>query len=206
MFLEQVAPRWGRITKAGSDAEQFATQQTEYLGKVADTLVVFPYGIHGNVPPDALALLLAMQGNPDNRAAIAWTPKIRPTLVEGEVAFYHPPTGSLAVWRPDGTLEITTGANIVATCANLTANVSGDTTVDSGGNVAVTAGGAATVDASSATVTASTITLNGTVVVNGNFSVSGTMTNSGTNVGATHYHTQGVDSNGDTQENTSGAN
>ena len=75
--------RWAKITTAGTDDQQFATQQMEYLGKVADGIIVFPYGLHGNVPPDALALMFAVQGNPDNRAAIAWTPKNRPKLKSG---------------------------------------------------------------------------------------------------------------------------
>lgn len=103
--------RFARITKAGSDTEQFATQQMEYLGKVADGLIVFPYGIHGNVPPDSLALMFAVQGNPDNRAAIAWTPKNRPELAAGEVAFYHPPSGSLIKWDEDGNLLINNGSS-----------------------------------------------------------------------------------------------
>ncbi len=102
--------RWARITKPGSDDKQFATQQMEYLGKVSDGLIVFPYGVHGNVPADALALMFAVQGNPDNRAAIAWTPKNRPTLKGGEVAFYHPPTGSLIKWDVDGNLTIDNGS------------------------------------------------------------------------------------------------
>jgi hypothetical protein len=127
--------RWARITKAGSDTDQFATQQMEYLGKVADGLIVFPYGLHGNVPADALALMLAIQGNPDNRAAIAWTPKDRPTLADGEVAFYHPPTDAFIIWRSTGDLEIETGTggtadiNIKAATVNITAdvNIVGDT-------------------------------------------------------------------------------
>ena len=122
--------RWARITKAGSDDKQFATQQMEYLGKVADGLIVFPYGLHGNVPPDSLALMFAVQGNPDNRAAIAWAPKDRPKLAEGEVAFYHPPTDAFMIWRANGDLDIETGskggANININCkqANITASES----------------------------------------------------------------------------------
>jgi hypothetical protein len=81
--------RWARVTKSGADNGQFATQRLEYLGKVADGLMVFPYGMHGNVPSDALALMFSIQGSADNRAAIAWTPKDRPTLKGGEVAFYY---------------------------------------------------------------------------------------------------------------------
>lgn len=173
--------RWARITKAGSDTEQFATQQMSSMGKVADGLIVFPYGHHGNVPADALALMFAVQGNPDNRAAIAWTPKDRPQLAEGEVAFYHPPTGGLLVWKANGDLEITTSADVKVTAANIEAT--------------------ATV---AATVTAPTINLTGNVVITGNLAVSGTMLNDSVNVGKTHVHPQGVDSNNDTQQNTGG--
>ena len=82
--------RLARVTKAGSDDKQYATQQVEYLGKVAESQMVFPYGIHGNVPPDSLALMFAVHGNPENRAAIGWTTTKRPKLSSGEVAFYHP--------------------------------------------------------------------------------------------------------------------
>lgn len=125
--------RWARITKSGMDDKQFAIQQMGYLGKVADGLMVFPYGIHGNVPVDALALMFAVEGNPDNRAAIAWTPKDRPKLAAGEVAFYHPPTGGSMIWRANGDLDIQTGnngtANINIKAAKI--NVIGETHLDS---------------------------------------------------------------------------
>lgn len=137
--------RWARITKAGSDDQQFATQQMEYLGKVSDGLIIFPYGMHGNVPPDALALMFAVQGNADNRAAIAWTPKKRPKLKEGEVAFYHPPTDAFIIWRQSGNLDIETGGggtadvNIKVANLKITGNltVDGDTTL----GAVVTSGG-----------------------------------------------------------------
>ena len=62
--------RWARITAPGADDKQFPAQQMEYLGKVADGVMLFPYGMHGNVPADVLALIGSVQGNPDNRVAI----------------------------------------------------------------------------------------------------------------------------------------
>jgi hypothetical protein len=103
--------RWARITKSSSDDQQFAAQQMEYLGKVADGAMVFPYGYHGNVPADVLALTASIQGSPDNRAAIGVSPKDRPTLAEGEVAFYHPSTGGFIIWRANGDLDINAGTN-----------------------------------------------------------------------------------------------
>ena len=135
--------RWARITKSGSDSEQFHTQQMEYLGKVSDGVMVFPYGVHGNLPEDSLALMFSVQGNPENRAAIGWTPKNRPKMAEGEVTFYHPPTNSVIAWRSGGNLEITTNANVT-----------------------LTAGG-------SVTINAPTWTLNGNMVVNGTMTNNG---------------------------------
>lgn len=46
------------------------------------------------------------------------------------------------------------------------------------------------------------VTDNGNVVTNGNLAVTGTMTNNSVNVGGDHNHTQGNDSDGDTQQDT----
>jgi len=198
--------RWARITKAGSDTEQFATQQMEYLGKVADGLIVFPYGLHGNVPADALALMLAVQGNPDNRAAIAWTPKNRPTLANGEAAFYHPPTGAFIIWRKTGDLDIETGgngtANVNIKCKDANITASGDVNVTSATST-VTATDSIDLIASTIIEFTSPLTkVNGAFEVTAAATFGGAMTNSGVNVGSTHTHAQGVDSNGDTQQNT----
>lgn len=166
--------RWARITSAGTDDQQFAVQQMEYLGKTSDGLMVFPYGLHGNVPPDSLALMFAVQGHADNRAAIAWTPKDRPQLASGEVAFYHPPTDALIKWDQGGNLVITTGGN---------------------GSADITVNAAASTVNSSASVTINTPTL----TLNGNLVVNGTMTNNGKDVGDTHRHSQANDSDGNTE-------
>ena len=128
--------RWARVTAAGSDDKQFATQQVKYLGKTADSTMVSMFGFHYNATPDSFALMFAVQGNPDNRAAMAWAPKNRPTLASGEVAFYHPPTDAFIIWKASGDLEIETGTggtaeiNIKAATVNITAdvNIIGDTT------------------------------------------------------------------------------
>jgi hypothetical protein len=167
--------RWARITKSGSDQEQFHTQQMSYLGKTADGLMVFPYGVHGNLPPDSLALMFAVQCNPENRAAIGWTPKNRPQMAEGEVTFYHPPTNSIIAWREGGNLEITTDANVDLTCNEATINASGSVEINT-----------------------PTWTLNGNMIVNG------TMTNNGKDVGDTHKHDQANDSGGNTEVQING--
>jgi len=132
--------RWARITKAGENGQQFQTQQLEYMGKVGDGFMVFPYGIHGNCMPDCLALLLSVGGDAENRATIAWDAKNRPDLQAGEVAFYHPPTMATMIWKANGDMDIVTGdagagsINITSTQINVTAsdsvNITTSTTVN----------------------------------------------------------------------------
>ena len=126
-----------KITKAGADDEKLPKQQMEYMGKVADGIMIFPYGMHANIPAEVLALMFAVGGDPDNRAAIGFMDpgKSRPTLADGEVAFYHPGTDAFIIWRATGDLEIKTGTggtkdiNITAGAINITAdvNITGDT-------------------------------------------------------------------------------
>ena len=103
--------RLARITASGSDDEQFPSQQLEYLGKIANGIMVFPYGMHANVTPDVLALMFAAQGHPENRFVIPFNTRNRPKLAEGEVALFHPPTGSFIKWDEDGNLLINNGSS-----------------------------------------------------------------------------------------------
>ena len=126
--------RYAQITAAGSDREQFATQQLKYLGKHADSLIVFPYGIHANVPPDALALMFSVQGDATNRAAIAWTPKKRPVLKSGEVAFYHPLIPDLIIkLQENGEMLVKSGVKVFVDAPD--AEFSGNVTIEGDLNV-----------------------------------------------------------------------
>ena len=101
----------------------------------------------------------------------------------------------------DSSIFITSTADVTVDCANLSAT--------SSGTAEVTA-------TSSCTITAPTITLAGNVIItgtlvaagaatmSGGMGVTGTLTNNGTDVGSTHTHPQGNDSDNDTQQNTGG--
>lgn len=114
--------RWARITAAGVTSRQFWTQQVEYKGKAGDCLLVFPYGIHANVPVDALVLMFSVEGDADNRAGIAWTPKTRPDLTPGEVALYNPITGAIVKMNIDGGIDVQAEAPITFTGPKVTFN------------------------------------------------------------------------------------
>lgn len=128
--------RWVRVIKPGEDdPTKFHVQQIEYMGKISNALMVFPYGVHANIPENAFGVMFTVQGNQDNRGVIAWVPKGRPQLKGGEVAFYHPPTDAFMIWRENGDLDIETGTsgtgniNINATLTTINGDltVTGDT-------------------------------------------------------------------------------
>lgn len=154
--------KWARITKpAPAEAQQFAVQQVSYSGKVGDAAVVMPYGLHANLPVDSLALMFAVNGESDNRAIIGYDAKRRPTLEEGEVAFYHPPTDSFIIFRASGDLDIQAGT-------------------EGGANVNITA---ATVS-----ITADDVDISGNLTVGGDTALTAVVTSGGTDIGSTHTH------------------
>lgn len=121
--------RLARITMAGKDDGNAPLQQMEYLGKVADGIIIFPYGYHANVPADVAALMLALQGSPDNRVAMPFNTKDRPTLKESEVVFFHPKTGFFLKWDENGDLigdngtgKFTLSGDTMTVDANLVVN------------------------------------------------------------------------------------
>lgn len=161
--------RWVRVIKPGEDdPSKFHVQQVEYMGKVSDTLMIFPYGMHANVPNDAFGIMFTIQGNQDNRGVIAWVPKGRPKLEGGEVAFYHPPTDAFIIWRANGDLDIETGS-------------------DGAGKINI-----------NATLT----TINGNLTVTGDTTLGSVVTSDGVDIGDTHTHPQGSDSDGDSEVDT----
>lgn len=126
--------RLSRITVPAADDKQFTAQQMEYLGKVADGITVFPYGIHANVPADFLALMFSVQGNPDNRFAIPFNTRKRPTLASGEVAFFHPLLPDLIIkLQANGKMLIKSGVSVDVDAPEAT--FSGNVTID--GNLTV---------------------------------------------------------------------
>lgn len=172
--------RYARITRSGTNGQQFFTQQIEYLGKAADTLMVYPYGMHANLPPnDTLTVTFSIEGHAESRASIGWTPQLRPDLESGEVAYYHPFSNSLAIFRNNGDIDIDTvkdgdSNNININTNDLNITVGGNVTLDVTGDVTTTVGGSATIDVTGNTdVTTPLMTLNGDMQVNGTIDATG---------------------------------
>lgn len=116
--------------------------------------------------------------------------------------------------RDDDAVKISLNADStldISADSDMTVTAGGDITATATGSITATASGGIT--ASAATVcdiTAPIINLNGLVNISGLCSmlggaaVTGAMTNNGTNIGDTHQHSQGPDSGGSTEQNTSG--
>jgi phage baseplate assembly protein gpV len=118
--------RWAKITGPGDTAGQFPVQPVTYLGKDADCLMLFPYGFYAVLTTDALVAMLAMHGQEENRAGLGYTPQTRPSLAEGEVAVYHPTTGTMIKLQADG--DVLVSAPNVRFTGNV--DIDGDLNVD----------------------------------------------------------------------------
>ena len=163
--------RWVKSTKETKSDSGYPLQQVTYMGKVADSVALFPYGIKANVPPDTLGLCFSVQGNPDNRACFFADGEKQP-LLQGEVVIYNPITRCKVLMSATGSVIIN---DLV--------------TIDPAGNIATPA----TVSAAAFISPAMTITGSGAAFT-------GTVTANGKDISDTHGHTQGNDSSGDTQQ------
>jgi len=156
------------ITLGGDDDKDIPIQQLSYNGKVADAEIIFPYGVHANLSANnnTLCIVFAVEGQEDYRAAMGYTPSLRPKpLEEGEVVFYHPLTQSKIQFRNNGDIDIdVTGEN-----GDLNATIKKDLNIIIGGdaNIAVTG---------TATVTAPTTNWTGDINLDGDLVVTGTST------------------------------
>ncbi len=103
--------QWARISRSGGGSGQVPKQQLSYKDKVANAVVLFPYGICSNIPEDTLAVFGDINGQSENRVIFGCTDDSRPSLSSGEVAVYHPETGATIKMNSNGTISITGDVN-----------------------------------------------------------------------------------------------
>lgn len=159
-----------------SDLLPFRKARVKGLGKESTVYVVYPYGLTANAPEGALCLSWQVEGQESNRVSIADFPQSRPKNLEpGEVVVSNYLTGSEVRFKANGDIDITVNSdvNVIASGnANITAT---DVNLTASGDMALTAT---------------------------NIELAGVLTNNGTNIGNTHIHSQGNDSNGDSEVDT----
>ena len=101
------------ISLVGADDKQLRVQQATAFGQTFDLEVIFPYGVSANLPVGAFLTVLAVNGDEGYRVAIGDDPDNRiKNLAEGEVVFFHPPSGSKIHFKENGTLDIESELNI----------------------------------------------------------------------------------------------
>lgn len=162
--------RWAVVESDGADRGPVPFQQVRSMDQSGRSVAWYPYGFHAVAPAGTLAARLLVSGQADAVVHLPGSPKERPRLAAGEVAAYHPETGSSVIFRADGTVEVDATANLRAT-------VAGDASVVAGNDVAVVASGDVVVSASAAaTVIAPAIALTGPVTITGTLHVTGAAT------------------------------
>lgn len=190
---------WGRIT--GADKElKVPNQQVSSLGRLGDSAIISPYGLYADLPASTLLKEIA------SNAFLSVTEERPSDTEQGEPVFFHPATNTRIIPRNNGDLDISTvdaGGNVNIETVNANITASDSVTVDTPittftGDVQID--GALNVDGditSLANIIAALLVQGATLTISGNGSIGGKDY-------LTHTHSQGNDSNGDSEVDTSG--
>jgi len=173
--------KWARKTLPTSFGN-FPQSQGKWLGKTGNLAVIYPYGTNGHAPVDSYFLMLSLNGDEANRAAIETDPSSLPEtkLLPNEFETGNFVVGATIKFDVLGNIHITAKNDIFATAQNVTVNAEANVTVNAVGNVTATSESATINANTAATVTSPTITLNGNTTINGTLTVTGvTNLNSG---------------------------
>lgn len=165
------------------DSGSFPVRQVSFDKKVANAEIITPYGFDHNPPLNALGVMLDVNGQAENRAAMITDPlRRKKNLKTGEVSVGNRIAGSEVYFEEDGNVRIVTPKNLVITVAEdgeitisgaLTMNVSGITTINSD------------------VVINGSLVVNDAVTVNNSLVVTGEITGDGVSV-SNHLHHVGA--------------
>lgn len=161
----------GSVSKDTSDGNSRPFQSIQYLGRVQDTEVFFPYGLHGNAPKGAMSILFSLLGQSSNKIAMVSAPTERPKVKTGEVVLFHPITQAKSYFKNDGSIVTNTDAAILSLLKDGTIkaeNGSGSITLNPDGTVVIDA---------------SLVTMTGNLQVDGNINADGSI-DAGTSMSA----------------------
>lgn len=170
--------RWARVTRAAAGSNAFHVQQVEYSGKIGDCLMIFPYGLHANLTPDSLVAMFSVGSDASNRAGIGWTADTRPDLKEGEVAVYHPRSGTLIKLNESGGINVVSVSEVTVDAPKVT--LTAEDIVSNSTNY---------------TINTANFQLNcesGAIVASSSFDFTGVVTANGKDIDDTHTHKAGT--------------
>lgn len=126
--------RWARVSLVKKDDEFQPRTQVKDLAGANIMYVIWPYGLAGNLPKDALVVLFNVEGKSDNLAGIGNTPETRfKNLKEGEVVVGSPKSQTFVKFAQDGTVEIKSTSKLTINCTDCDINASGSINLGAGG-------------------------------------------------------------------------
>lgn len=103
-----------RVTNPGTDNKDVPISQVNYLGKTANSEMIYPYGMGALAPTDALCITLNVNGQEQNKVSIATLPKNRvKNLKPGEVFFGNTLANSIVFFQENGDLVMNINGNVV---------------------------------------------------------------------------------------------
>ena len=180
------------------DSADLRFASVSFLGKTQKIMLFTPYGLMSKPPADSLALIWSQQAQESNGIGMADDPRNRTlkNLASGEVALGNYSTGHYIYFDENGLctiladdINIVAANDITMTAENITLTASSDVSI-TGDTVGIEATTTMDLDATTLNITGTTIP------------ITGALTNNTVNIGSTHIHSQGNDSNGDTEVDT----
>lgn len=180
------------------DSADLRFASVSFLGKTQKVMLFTPYGLMSKPPADSLALVWSQQAQESNGIGMADDPRNRTlkNLASGEVALGNYTTGHYIYFDENGLctiladdINIVAANDITMTAENITLNAASDIEM-SGDTVGIEATTTMDLDATTINITGTTIP------------ITGALTNNAVNIGSTHRHSQGADSNGDAEQDT----
>lgn len=165
----------GWVSLVGNDDKIMPATQVEGYGEADDVTVLWPYGMHGNLPTDSYTVTFLINGQSENRAAIGFRPDLRQKgLKAGEVIFGNFFRKSTTLYDDEG--------NIVVNCENdEKVTIKGASVINITGDADITVGG-------NTTLTTPLMTVDGDFTVTGDTTLGANVTSNGKDISDTHTH------------------
>lgn len=116
----------GVVRKGSADNLVRPVQQIEYMEKVCESEIFFPYGLHANLPPMANVITFGVLGQASNKVSFGNFTNKRMSLKVGEVIFYHPLKGAYIHMKNNGEISMKTGSTTLVMKPNAKAVFTGD--------------------------------------------------------------------------------
>ncbi|MCH9735875.1 MAG: hypothetical protein K0U78_15205 [Actinomycetia bacterium] len=136
------------ITGENEDDTARPVQSINYFKRNTEAEIIFPYGVHANLPEGSLMVTIPILDQCSNLVAIGGMPNERIQVEQGEVVFFHPVTkakihfknnGDIDIDSLDKDLNVSINNGTISASGGVTINVTGDANLTVDGELNVTA-------------------------------------------------------------------